>query len=162
MTPVDVRPWDRIEEPDEAETRTYAAGIANALNMDADEVAAVLLRTVDETTGDPVTYALLKKDATHAETEALQAFREETRLGGIRVDTETRRYYPFNTFAAQLIGFTRQDQNTLTGVSGVEATYNSELSGQPGYTYSENEKHFRRTDAVFDPDEPAGTGRLHG
>ena len=139
VTPRDVRPWNEVGEASPEDKKRYAAGIAAAINMEADAVLAVLERTVDETTGKAVEYALLKKDATKAESDALAAYKTENELGGIRIDIETRRYYPLGDLAAQVIGLTNKEENTLVGVTGVESTYNVQLSGQPGYRYSETE-----------------------
>ena len=42
---------------------------------------------------------------------------------------DSKRYYPFNNFASQLIGFTGTDNQ---GLSGIEAYYNSVLKGTDG------------------------------
>ena len=139
VTPRDVRPWNEVGDSTPEDKKQYAAGIAEALGMEADAVLAVLERTVDETTGKNIEYAILKKDATKAETEALTTYKTANELGGIRIDIETRRYYPLGDLAAQVIGLTNKDEDTLIGVTGVETTYNAQLSGQPGYRYSETE-----------------------
>lgn len=141
VTPRDVRPWSEVGEATPDETAEYAAGIAAALQMDPAEVLEILLRKIDEN-GDPIEYVRVKKEATKAETEALQAYKKKTELGGIRIDVEERRYYPLGQLASQTIGFTNRGENTLVGMYGVEAFYNEQLSGQPGYRYSETENVF--------------------
>ena len=139
VTPRDVRPWDEVGDSTPAEMAAYAAGIAAALKMDPAAVLAVLERKVDEKTGKDIEYVVLKKDASKSESDALTAYQTTNKLGGIRVDVETRRYYPLGNLASQVIGLTNMDENTLFGVAGVEAAYNAELAGQPGYKYSETE-----------------------
>ncbi len=141
VTPRDVRPWDEVGAATADETAAYAAGIAAALNMDPAEVLAVLEKKTDEG-GKDIEYAVLKKDASKAESDALAKYKKDNSLGGIRIDIETRRYYPLGDLAPQVIGFTSQGENTLVGVAGVEAYYNEQLSGQPGYQYSEREEVF--------------------
>lgn len=57
----------------------------------------------------------------------------ETSLKGISLVENAKRYYPGNTFASSLVGFTNVDGE---GLYGVELSYNKELSGTPGYTVS--------------------------
>ena len=53
----------------------------------------------------------------------------DNNLSGIHLEPNSRRVYPFGTLAAQVIGFTN---NSNTGSEGIEAAYNSFLSGQSG------------------------------
>lgn len=48
---------------------------------------------------------------------------------GINIDEDTKRYYPFNNLAAQVLGFCGSDNQ---GLGGVEAIYDKELAGQQG------------------------------
>jgi stage V sporulation protein D (sporulation-specific penicillin-binding protein) len=50
-------------------------------------------------------------------------------LPGIEVAEDNKRYYPFGSFASHILGFTGIDNQGLTGV---EASYNSELRGING------------------------------
>ncbi len=53
----------------------------------------------------------------------------EQDISGIHLEPSTRRSYPFGTLAAQVIGFTNASND---GSEGVEAAYDSYLSGQKG------------------------------
>lgn len=48
---------------------------------------------------------------------------------GINIDVDTKRYYPYNTLAAQIIGFCGSDNQ---GLMGIEAKYENELKGSSG------------------------------
>lgn len=48
---------------------------------------------------------------------------------GINIDEDTKRYYPFNNLASQVIGFCGSDNQ---GLDGIEAIYEEELKGQKG------------------------------
>ena len=48
---------------------------------------------------------------------------------GINIDEDTKRYYPNNNLAAQIIGFCGSDNQ---GLDGIEAKYNENLSGKKG------------------------------
>lgn len=48
---------------------------------------------------------------------------------GINIDTDTKRYYYYNNFASNLIGFCGNDNQ---GLAGIEYYWNSVLTGTPG------------------------------
>ena len=48
---------------------------------------------------------------------------------GINIDEDTKRYYPYNTLASQIIGFCGSDNQ---GLDGIEAKYDNELKGEKG------------------------------
>lgn len=59
----------------------------------------------------------------------LRNYINEQNILGIHLEPTSRRYYPFGTLAAQVIGFTN-DSNE--GPEGVEAAYNGYLTGRTG------------------------------
>ena len=59
----------------------------------------------------------------------IRRFINENQISGIHIEPNSKRYYPQNTLAAQVIGFTNLSN---TGSEGIEAAYNSYLSGTPG------------------------------
>ncbi len=54
---------------------------------------------------------------------------EENIMTGINIDEDTKRYYPNNNLASQIIGFCGSDNQ---GLDGIEAKYDSALSGTKG------------------------------
>ena len=48
---------------------------------------------------------------------------------GINIDEDTKRYYPYNNLASQIIGFCGSDNQ---GLDGIEAKYDAELKGTQG------------------------------
>ena len=48
---------------------------------------------------------------------------------GINIDEDTKRYYPYNNLASQVIGFSGSDNQ---GLDGIEAVYDEQLKGQKG------------------------------
>ena len=48
---------------------------------------------------------------------------------GINIDEDTKRYYPYNNLASQVIGFCGSDNQ---GLDGIEAIYEKELKGSKG------------------------------
>ena len=60
----------------------------------------------------------------------LRKWMEENNIKeGINIDEDTKRYYPYNTLASHIIGFTGSDNQ---GLDGVEAKYDETLSGKKG------------------------------
>ena len=57
---------------------------------------------------------------------------EDTEIKGVWFEEEYRRYYPGGSLAADVIGFTRSDNQ---GLYGLEEFYNTELNGVDGRTY---------------------------
>ena len=54
-------------------------------------------------------------------------------LRGIYLSADSKRYYPYSTLAAHVIGFVNAEN---TGAYGTEALYNDELEGTTGFTVS--------------------------
>ena len=50
-------------------------------------------------------------------------------LGGIKVDEDYKRYYPYDTLASKVLGFTGADNQ---GIIGLEVKYEDALRGQDG------------------------------
>jgi len=63
-------------------------------------------------------------------TDELRVWMNENNINsGINIDEDTKRYYPYGTFASQIIGFTGSDNQ---GLDGIEAKYEKELKGTQG------------------------------
>ena len=61
--------------------------------------------------------------------ELMKWMEENNILTGINVDEDTKRYYPYNSLASQIIGFCGSDNQ---GLNGIEALYDSKLKGDTG------------------------------
>jgi len=73
-----------------------------------------------------------KQIAARVEEEITAQIREyinENDISGIHLEPNSKRYYPYGTLAAQVIGFTN---DSGTGSEGVESAYNSYLEGSAG------------------------------
>ena len=57
---------------------------------------------------------------------AVRTYINENNISGIHLEPSTMRYYPYGSLASQVLGFTDTSNN---GAEGIEATYNSFLSG---------------------------------
>ena len=63
-------------------------------------------------------------------TDELRVWLSENNISsGVNIDEDTKRYYPYNNLASQVIGFSGSDNQ---GLDGIEAVYDDELKGQKG------------------------------
>ena len=72
----------------------------------------------------------IAKKVEKSKTDELRIWLDENNITtGVNIDVDTKRYYPYNSLAAQIIGFCGSDNQ---GLMGIEAKYDSELKGQNG------------------------------
>ena len=72
----------------------------------------------------------IAKKVNKDKTDDLRVWMEQNNITtGINIDEDTKRYYPYNTLAAQIIGFCGSDNQ---GLDGIEAKYDEELKGKQG------------------------------
>ena len=63
-------------------------------------------------------------------TDELREWIEENNItSGINIDEDTKRYYPYNNLASQIIGFCGSDNQ---GLDGIESKYEEQLKGEQG------------------------------
>ena len=106
--------------------------IAEALNMDKDEVLKKLDTRLES--GNPADSATLIRRIDKDEADKVK----ELKIDGIVVSKDTKRIYPNNNFLAHVLGCTDSDGKGLTGI---EAEYNTYLSGIPGVKIGELDKN---------------------
>lgn len=63
--------------------------------------------------------------------DKVREFKNEYKLKGVRLESDTKRYYPYSSLACHVIGFVGTDNY---GLDGVEAQYDSALCGTSGNT----------------------------
>ncbi|MBR1866947.1 MAG: peptidoglycan glycosyltransferase [Lachnospiraceae bacterium] len=69
-----------------------------------------------------------EKIKSNVEKETADTLRD-MQLDGVMIDEDYKRYYPFDSLASKVIGFTGSDNQ---GIVGLEVTYDSLLAGTPG------------------------------
>ncbi len=94
-----------------------AQKLAEILTLDAEDVKVKLTKNAQDVE--------LKRKV---ETEIADQIRA-LKLKGIYFREDTKRYYPYGTFASHVIGFTGRDNQ---GLGGIEMVYDDELTGVPG------------------------------
>lgn len=72
----------------------------------------------------------IAKKVEQEKVDTLKKWMEDNKISvGINIDEDTKRYYPYNTVASNVIGFCGSDNQ---GLSGVESKWDSILTGTPG------------------------------
>ena len=105
---------------------SLAAGLAEILGKDA----ASIRKRMDNVKSQ---YELIQLRADEEVAAKVRAYVEENKVSGVHLVADTKRYYPYGSLAAQVIGFVGDDN---TGLYGLEAYYEEELEGQSGLVIS--------------------------
>ena len=105
---------------------SLAAGLAEILGSDA----ASIRRRMDNTDSQ---YEVIKLRAEEDTANAVRAYINENKIVGVHLVADAKRYYPYGSLAAHVIGFVG-DENT--GLYGLEARYEQQLEGQSGLVVS--------------------------
>lgn len=99
-----------------------ASALANIFELDYETV----LKKVKKRSSIETIVKKVDKD----KTDELRKWMEENHIAsGINIDEDTKRYYPYNDLASQVIGFCGSDNQ---GLDGIEAKYDEELKGEQG------------------------------
>ena len=78
-------------------------------------------------------YERIKTKVEKPEADAITKYVQENGIGGVSLEVDTRRYYPYGNFAATVLGFTNKENK---GGAGLESYYEKTLAGTPGRTVS--------------------------
>lgn len=74
-------------------------------------------------------YKVVARKQTKDVADQIRQFINDNDIRGVYLETDSKRYYPFGSMAAQLIGFTNSENK---GSEGLEANYNGYLEGTAG------------------------------
>ncbi len=108
-----------IEDEDKEKV---AQALSNIFELDYETV----LKKVNKRSSIETIVSKVEKDKTDELREWMEANNITT---GINIDEDTKRYYPYNNLASQIIGFCGSDNQ---GLDGIEAKYEEELKGEQG------------------------------
>ncbi len=125
VNPRQIRDFDGGKEEGTVDkTKLIADGIAEITGVDAEEL-------LDRILNDPYQYYVVKRKVDRATYNALLDFIAENDLNQYSVSLieNSKRYYPNDTLASSVIGFTNYDNE---GVYGIEAYYDDYLRGVNG------------------------------
>ena len=79
-------------------------------------------------------YVTVARKIERESAQRIREFKNEYGIRGVRLETDTKRYYPNASLACHLIGFVGTDNY---GLEGIEARYNAFLEGGAGRTVRE-------------------------
>lgn len=123
---ISVNPSLIVVKNNQDETNTLKEKVATALadifELDYSEVL------VKVTSTNSIETIAKKVDLSKVE-ELKQWMKDNKCYSGINIDKDTKRSYPYNNLASNLIGFCGSDNN---GLSGIEYNLDSTLTGTPG------------------------------
>ena len=106
----------------EKDKEKVAEALTNIFELDYETV----LKKVKKNSSIETIVKKVEKD----KTDELRNWMEANNIkNGINIDEDTKRYYPYNNLASQVIGFTGSDNQ---GLDGIEAIYDDELKGEQG------------------------------
>lgn len=116
----------KITGKDEASTKEkkelVAKGLSDIFGLNYDEVLA-------KVNSDSSVETIIKK-VDQDKVDELQKWMEDNKISiGINIDEDTKRTYPYNNLASNLLGFCDDDN---VGRHGVELKWNDTLTGTPG------------------------------
>ncbi len=74
-------------------------------------------------------YKTIAKKVEPAVSDLIREFKVEYDIKGVHLEEDSKRYYPYTSLAAHVIGFVNSDNE---GAYGIEAIYNNDLSGVNG------------------------------
>lgn len=104
------------------EKEKVAKKLSELFDLEYDKV----LKKVKKRTGIETIAKKVEKE----KTDELRIWMEEQNIkSGINIDEDTKRFYPYNNLASQIIGFCGSDNQ---GLAGIEAKYDAELKGESG------------------------------
>ena len=123
LSPAEIEMYD--EDPE-----LIAQKLSEILGVDYDSV-------LEKTRNTGSWYVTVAKKIEKETADKVREFKTEYGLKGVRLESDTKRYYPYSSLACHVIGFVGTDNY---GLDGLEAQYDSALCGTSG-------KYMRATNA---------------
>lgn len=100
--------------------------VAKALS----DILSLDYNTVLDKVNSTSAFQTIARKVEHDQIESLKTWMNDNKITkGINIDEDSKRYYPYNNLASNLIGFCSNDNR---GLSGIEYKWNSVLTGTPG------------------------------
>jgi stage V sporulation protein D (sporulation-specific penicillin-binding protein) len=122
--------WDVAVSPAYIKNEKQKNNIADNLS----KILQINRTTVYNEINNKSDYIVIAKKIEKPTADQITQFKKKYDIGCVTLVDDSKRYYPFGDFAAQLIGFTG---SAGQGLDGIEAEYNSVLSGTPGKDVTE-------------------------
>ncbi len=143
----DIKRREKIDGKDYC--KLIASGLSDALSLDTEAVEKKIK-------GSSVLDVTIKKSVCEEEYErVLEFIRKESLEELVFTEASTSRYYPENTLAAHVLGFTGNDNQ---GLYGLEYFYDDLLAGEDGYYVYAKDANGNALDTEYSSYFPATDG----
>ena len=145
--------WMVVLEPayiDDDNREAICSGLSQILGLDKADL--------EERSNKKTYYDVVKRKVETEVKDQIVAYKAENEItSGIRLIPDYKRYYPYGKFASSVLGFSGSDNQ---GLAGVEAQYDSELTGVPGRLVTA--KNAVGTDMPFEYEQMVDAQNGHG
>ena len=122
INPLKLKPNSKDEKAITKYKEDIAKALSDIFELEYDEI----LKKVNSSSN----VETIVKKVEQKKVEKLKNWMKENNISiGINIDEDTKRYYPYNAVASNLIGVAGNDNQ---GLSGLEASWDSVLTGTPG------------------------------
>ncbi len=101
---------------------TIANGLSGILDVDANFVR-------EQAADKKYRYKVIQRKISEELADEVRTFINDNKVKGVYLESDAKRYYPYASLGAQLLGFVSDDN---VGTEGIEAYYNSYLEGTAG------------------------------
>ncbi len=115
LSPAEIAMYD--EDP-----QLIAEKLSEILGIDSAEI-------LEKTKNNGSWYVTVARKIEPDVADKIRELKKEYNLHGVRLESDTKRYYPYSSLACHVIGFVGTDNY---GLNGIELKYNSYLAGQNG------------------------------
>ena len=123
-------------------------GVVNAQIKDPEKVARILSERLGEPYEEIYKKVTKKVAFERIKTKVDKQLADEIRnlnLPGVKVDEDSKRYYPYKNLASHVLGFVGKDNQ---GIVGLEVKYDQYLAGRPGKILMETNGKGERREEV--------------
>jgi stage V sporulation protein D (sporulation-specific penicillin-binding protein) len=118
---VTASPAEISANSDIVSVETVAEGLASVLGLEYDFIYEKITRKSS--------YEIIKRRIEKEEADLVREFITNNKIVGVRLDSDTKRFYPYASLASHVIGFTGLDNQ---GLEGIEMVFDKYLKGSPG------------------------------
>lgn len=123
ISPREIEMYDTSEDNDNRVTKEFIAmNLSEILEVDYDGL-------MEKLSDSKSWYKTVARRIEPEVADQIRAFKNEYGLIGVRLDEDSKRYYPYGSLAAHVVGFVGAEN---TGLSGLEYMYNDMLAGVNG------------------------------
>ena len=115
LSPAEIKMYDEDKE-------LIASKLSEILGVSEEEI-------LEKASNTGSWYVTVARKIESDKADEIRKFKEEYGIKGVRLESDTKRYYPHSSLACHVIGFVGTDNY---GLNGIEAWYDSSLAGTDG------------------------------